>query len=182
MKRLPTEITVYDKVFTLVPNELRIKAYYNVQYFKYSDILKKHKYILHIILAEPFKLTKVRPMFKVQGYAINKYLEKNKVTLNNNAVFHTILDVQKYVRFVPDLSIYRTAFQYKKETEEKFKMKFGQLIAIFNPEIQGEIVMIPPIAQHFKANHDYGVVKNYDDALKLIDSLNHMSPDYVEGV
>jgi len=179
MTKLPSKTSIYEKTFTLVPKELGIKAYYNIQYYKYSEPLKRHKYIFHIFMVEPFKLSKVRKLLDIEEFAIKKFFNESDDENKNNSVFHAILEVQKYKRFIPDISIYRMLHDHKHDIEKSLPVVIGQTVCILYPNVKDDITIIPPLASQLKENHDYGFVRSYEEALELIDNFNHITPDYI---
>src|SRR5690606_16524803 len=182
MKRVPAEITKYKKKFILAPSELGYQAYYNIQYYKFSEALKKHKHILHIYLKEPLKLSKIKLLFKLQEMVLNQYFNNEGRIYRYNSISHTIIEVEKLIRFVPDISMYRELYRQKEEIERRLKMMIGQTICILNPKIKEVIPVIPPIAKFLEPNHDYGLVRTYKEALKLIDTNFDHIPSEVEGI
>jgi|SRR5690606_37412806 len=182
MKKARETLEINGKKFTLAPSELNIRAYYHVEYYKYSEQMDMHKYIVHIILLDPLKINKIKPILELQRYAVGKYFEKNRNIHKYKSVFYTLVEMSKFIRFVPDISMHKMILEYKVGTQKEFKINLGQVLCIFHPTFKGELVVIPPVARVFKEGRDHVFIHSYDEAIERINSLNQLSPDFIEGL
>lgn len=94
-RKYNTVLLLYNKKFLLSPEEIGLRAYFNIQYDRYSELMKKHKYIYHVILIDTLKVSNFKNYFELQRYAYRDYFSKNKKIRRKECVFHTILEVRQ---------------------------------------------------------------------------------------
>ena len=167
----PSSITIYNKIFKRLEDS-PIDIYFCYEKFKYSEELKRDKYIVHLIFINPLSVSKAKYLTEVLFKVVKLLKLENPSTNLNNSIVYSIFDLPKGVRFTPDFRMIDQIINYK-DAEFDLNIKLGHIIGLFNKGNKRQLLIMSLVRKYLK-NFPVYIVTELESAYSLIDSYKEI--------